>query len=123
MKETLTPVLGPVSLQVAGLPTLLLLFPTTDCYVLLRTCVLQAIDANQEGYLEEALKLTCALREFGIREPGASSGPVSPARSRIRLWHVCDVWHVCNIWHVCNVCNVCNVYHSRPLSNPRRTFR
>jgi hypothetical protein len=40
-----------------------------------RGTVIQAIDANQEGYLEEALKLTNALREFGIREPGASSGP------------------------------------------------
>ena len=37
-----------------------------------RGAIIQAIDANQEGYLEESLKLCAALREFSLRPPGAS---------------------------------------------------
>ena len=37
--------------------------------------VLQAIDANQEGFLEESLKVCCALAEFDIKPLGAVSGP------------------------------------------------
>ena len=37
--------------------------------------IIQAIDANQEGYLEEALKLPNVLREFDKRPPGAVRGP------------------------------------------------
>ena len=37
--------------------------------------MLQAIDANQDGYLEESLKLCAALHEFDEVEPGATSGP------------------------------------------------
>jgi len=33
-----------------------------------RGTVLQMIDANQEGYLEESLKICCALREFEVGE-------------------------------------------------------
>lgn len=40
-----------------------------------RGAIIQAIDANQEGYLEESLKLCAALREFALRPPGASRGP------------------------------------------------
>ncbi len=36
--------------------------------------LLQAIDANQEGYLEEALKLSCALREFDGEDAPAILG-------------------------------------------------
>ena len=32
--------------------------------------ILQAIDMNQEGYMEEALKLPCALQEFSRAPPG-----------------------------------------------------
>lgn len=40
-----------------------------------RGSVIQAIDANQDGYVEESLKLCCALREFE-KQPG---GPEPPA--------------------------------------------
>lgn len=36
--------------------------------------LLQAIDANQEGYIEEALKLSCALREFDGEDAPAILG-------------------------------------------------
>jgi len=36
--------------------------------------LLQAVDANQEGYLEESLKLSCALREFDGDAPPAILG-------------------------------------------------
>ena len=39
-----------------------------------RGSIIQAIDANQEGYLEEALKLSCALREFDGEAPPAILG-------------------------------------------------
>ena len=41
-----------------------------------RGAIIQAIDANQEGYLEESLKVASALKEFELRgEAGASTGP------------------------------------------------
>jgi 1,3-beta-glucan synthase len=39
-----------------------------------RGTIIQAIDANQDGYLEESLKLCCALREFE-EIPGAGAPP------------------------------------------------
>jgi len=42
--------------------------------------ILQAIDCNQEGYLEEAFKIPCALREFEeARGAGAADKPKPPA--------------------------------------------
>ena len=40
--------------------------------------ILQAIDCNQEGYLEEAFKLPCALREFEFTNRAADT-PKPPA--------------------------------------------
>jgi hypothetical protein len=40
-----------------------------------RGSIIQAIDANQEGYLEEGLKLPCALSEFEKPVGGATRGP------------------------------------------------
>ena len=37
--------------------------------------IIQAIDANQDGYLEESLKLCAALHEFDVHEPDSDSGP------------------------------------------------
>ena len=34
-----------------------------------RGTIIQAIDANQDGYIEESLKLPCALHEFKARRP------------------------------------------------------
>lgn len=40
-----------------------------------RGAVVQTIDANQDGYIEESLKICAGLSEFNVRDRGATRGP------------------------------------------------
>ena len=40
-----------------------------------RGTVVQTIDANQDGYIEEGFKVPCALKEFDVPVPGTDDGP------------------------------------------------
>ena len=49
--------------------------PCARLHAIARRTAIQAIDANQDGYVEESFKVPCALREFDVPAPGADDGP------------------------------------------------